>query len=45
MDSRVGRIILRIAKVKPNGRLLLEGRNRKQICDHVEIAHLAIIPI
>jgi ribosomal protein L37AE/L43A len=35
-DPRVGRIILRIAKVEPNGRLLLEGRDRKQIRDHVE---------
>jgi hypothetical protein len=36
MDLRVGRIILRITKVKGNGRLLLEGRDRKQIRDHVE---------
>jgi hypothetical protein len=36
MDPRVGRIILRIAKVEPNGRLLLEGRDCKQIRDHVE---------
>jgi hypothetical protein len=36
MDSRVGRIILRIAKVEPDGRLLLEGRDHKQICDHME---------
>jgi hypothetical protein len=36
MDPRVGRIILRIIKVESNGRLLLEGRDRKQIRDHVE---------
>jgi ribosomal protein L37AE/L43A len=36
MDPRVGRIILRITKVEGNGRLLLEGRDRKQIRDHVE---------
>jgi hypothetical protein len=36
MDPRVGRIILRIVEVEPNGRLLLEGRDRKQIRDHVE---------
>jgi hypothetical protein len=36
MDPRVGRIILRISKVESNGRLLLEGRDRKQIRDHVE---------
>jgi hypothetical protein len=36
MDPRVGRTILHIVKVEPNGRLLLEGRDRKQICDHVE---------
>jgi hypothetical protein len=36
MDPRVGRIILRIAKVEPNGRLLSEGRDCKQIRDHVE---------
>jgi hypothetical protein len=29
MDPRVGRIILRIVKVERNGRLLLEGRDRK----------------
>jgi hypothetical protein len=43
MDPRVGRIILHIAKVEPNGRLLLEGRDRKQICDHVENCAPAII--
>jgi hypothetical protein len=36
MDPWVGRIILCIAKVEPNGRLLLEGRNRKQMSDHVQ---------
>jgi ribosomal protein L37AE/L43A len=36
MDPRVGRIILRIAKVEPNGRLFLEEHDRKQIHDHVE---------
>jgi hypothetical protein len=36
MDPRVGRIILRVVKIGPDGRLLLEGRNRKQIRDHVE---------
>jgi hypothetical protein len=36
MDRRVGRIILRIAKVEPNDGLLLEGCDRKQIRDHVE---------
>jgi hypothetical protein len=36
MDPRVGIIISRIIKVESNGRLLLEGRDRKQIRDHVE---------
>jgi hypothetical protein len=36
MDPRVGRIILRVVKIEPNGRLLLEGRDRKQIRGHVE---------
>jgi hypothetical protein len=36
MDPRVGRIILRIVKVESNGRLLFEGRDRKQIRNHVE---------
>jgi ribosomal protein L37AE/L43A len=36
MDPRVGRIILRRAKVEPNGRLLLEGCDRKQIRDHMK---------
>jgi hypothetical protein len=36
MHMRVGRIILHITKVEPNGRLLLEGHDRKQIRDHVE---------
>jgi ribosomal protein L37AE/L43A len=36
MDPRVGKIILRIIKVESNGRLLLEGRDRKQIRNHVE---------
>jgi hypothetical protein len=36
MDPRVGKIILRIVKVEPNGRLFLEGRYRKQIRNHVE---------
>jgi hypothetical protein len=36
MDPRVGRIILCIIKVESNARLLLEGRDRKQIRNHVE---------
>jgi hypothetical protein len=42
MDLRVGRIILRIAKGEHNGRLLLEGRNRKQYAIMWRNAHLAI---
>src|SRR3569623_2016598 len=36
MDPRVGRIILKVVGVQPNGILVLEGRDRKQIRDHVE---------
>ena len=36
MDPRVGRIILRVVSVEGNGRVLLEGRDRKRIRDHVE---------
>jgi hypothetical protein len=36
MDPRVGRIILRVVKIESNGRVLLEGRDRKQFRDHVE---------
>jgi hypothetical protein len=36
MDPRVGRIILPITEVEPNGRLLLEGRDCKQIRGHME---------
>jgi hypothetical protein len=36
MDPRVEKIILRVVKIEPNGRLLLEGRDRKQFRDHVE---------
>jgi hypothetical protein len=36
MDPRVGRIILRVASEEDNGRVLLEGRDRKRIRDHVE---------
>jgi hypothetical protein len=39
MDPRVGRIILRIVEVEPNGRLLLEGRDCKQIRNHVAFCH------
>jgi hypothetical protein len=36
MDPRVGRIILIVVSVEGNGRVLLEGRDRKRIRDHVE---------
>jgi hypothetical protein len=36
MDPRVGRIILKIVSVEGNGRVLLEGRDRKRIRDHIE---------
>jgi hypothetical protein len=36
MDLRVGRITLRVVSVEGNGRVLLEGRDRKRIRDHVE---------
>ena len=36
LDPKVGRIILRVAAVEPNGLLVLEGRDRKRIRDHVE---------
>ena len=36
MDPRVGRIILRVVSVEPNGLLILEGRDRRRIRDHVE---------
>ena len=36
MDPKVGRIILQVVGVEPNGLLVLEGRDRKRIRDHVE---------
>jgi hypothetical protein len=36
MDPRVGRITLRVVSAEGNGRVLLEGRDRKRIRDHVE---------
>ena len=34
MVPRVKRIILRIVSIEPNGRLVLEGRDRKCIREH-----------
>jgi hypothetical protein len=36
MDPRVGSFILRVVSVEPNGQLVLEGRDRKHIHNHVE---------
>jgi hypothetical protein len=35
-DTRVGRLVLRVKSVDSGGRLVLEGRDRKLIRDHVE---------
>jgi hypothetical protein len=36
LDPRVGRLVLRVKSVGSGGRLVLEGRDRKLIRDHVE---------
>jgi hypothetical protein len=36
LDRRVGRIILRVKEILGTGRLLLEGRDKKTIKEHVE---------
>jgi hypothetical protein len=36
LDPRVGRLVLRVNSVGSGGRLVLEGRDRKLIRDHVE---------
>jgi hypothetical protein len=36
LDPRVGRLVLRVKSVGSGGRLVLEGRDKKTVRDHVE---------
>jgi hypothetical protein len=45
LDSNVGRLILKVKEVLDSGRLVLEGRDKKTIKEHVEIALRATIRI
>jgi hypothetical protein len=45
LDPRVGRLVMRVKSVGRGGRLVLEGRDKKTVRDHVENCAPCHLPI